>query len=213
MAGKFEAKDSLGGSYFIEESTLRNIVDLIKKAHDAAERHADVTVSAAFEDTRTIETSDVADVFKDPMLRSKVLKEVAIRCYSTQGYSSVVIYRDLDKPITYTINGDRAWVLQLEDSVRNEVAASARWWGVFRNSTKMRQRIYGALLAVFLLSLGGVFLAVEADRMKTANILLLVAMTLFVGKIIINLINLTFTCYHFSLWPRRRSAYRPHEGM
>ncbi|MDR9760562.1 hypothetical protein RJJ37_13080 [Rhizobium redzepovicii] len=199
MAGKFEAKNSLSGSFFIEESTLRNIVDFIMKAHATAKRPADVTVSAAFEETRTIETNDVDDLFKDPMLRSKSLKEVSIRCYSDLGYSSIYIYRDLEKPITYTINGERSWVLHLEDSVRNEAAASARWWGIFRNSTRVRQRISGALLTIFLLSFGGVFFAVHQEWKEAARILFLVALTLFVGKIIINLVNLTFPAviFHF----------------
>lgn len=71
MSEKFEAKNSKGGAFFIDESTLRHFVSFIENAHAGAQPPATITIAAEFEETRTIETSNVNDVFEDPMARSK----------------------------------------------------------------------------------------------------------------------------------------------
>ncbi|NTG74449.1 hypothetical protein G6M02_14070 [Agrobacterium rhizogenes] len=202
MTGKFETADSLGGAFLVDEDTLRRLFANIIAAHPTSQ--SGVKVSVTFEETRTIETSVIDDVFTDPMLRSKRITDFSMRCVSADQLSKISIGNKSWKPVTYSISGDRNWALALEHQILNEILATARWWGYFRDNTKTREKLGRWIFALWVLTMTCIGIAAGLKWMVATKILLGVAVVLIFRFIVVVSINWLFPVVMFNFgWGAR----------
>jgi len=203
MAGKFKAKGDLVGAFFIEEATLRRIVELMRDAHVDAD--ATVSVSAQFEENRVVEASNIDDILRDAMVRSRFITRFAVSSVSNDGYSEFYIFSYLRNAISYSISGDRSWVLALEESLRTEVSACERWWGWIRDNTKLRSTIFGFLFAAFFISLAAIPILGGNNMMLPARICFYIALSILSLYAVIKTLQFIYPAVVFNVGKGERS--------
>ena len=127
MAEKLEVSQSLRGAFIITESVIRKICDHISQATNAP-----VNVSVKLKGDRTISSPDPQLVLSDSSLSRYAIETIKISSnnYESRNSTYLTINYSNTKPILMQIEGDRHYVLGIEDTLKNElngVKSSLSW--------------------------------------------------------------------------------------
>ncbi|WP_273794511.1 hypothetical protein [Brucella intermedia] len=127
MAEKLEVSQSLRGAFIITESVIRKICDHISQATNAP-----VNVSIKLKGDRTISSPDPQLVLSDSSLSRYAIETIKISSnnYESRNSTYLTINYSNTRPILMQIEGDRHYVLGIEDTLKNElngVKSSLSW--------------------------------------------------------------------------------------
>lgn len=152
MAEKLEVSQSLRGAYTITESVIRKLCDHLFQATGAP-----VSVSVKLKGDRTITSRDPEVVLSDSSLSRYSIESIKINSnnYDTTNSTYITIgYSDV-KPILIQIEGDRRYVLMVEDTLKNELdgVKSPLSWLLYTKQKTFDFGITMIILSAFIMSI------------------------------------------------------------
>lgn len=152
MSQKFQVDKTLHGSFLIEEDTVRQLAKSIENAHGKPPE-----TSISFENDRTIKSDSVDDLLSDSIINSTKINQIKMRCHDSEGRSTyVTITNDKYRTINMDIDGNREFVLALEDKF-NHIIPARSIFSIFNESSKRKSTLnvtWNILGAISLLATG-----------------------------------------------------------
>ncbi|MBY5737346.1 hypothetical protein [Rhizobium leguminosarum] len=122
MTRTFEARKTIRGSFLLREETLRRIISHMTSSGGM------LKATLTFKDERVIASDNIEEILTDSLISSTKIDQLRLRTIECPGGVAEVLFADRSAAMGYGIEGERTWVLALEQDILNEFNSGKLWF-------------------------------------------------------------------------------------
>jgi len=121
MTRTFQAQSIIRGSYLLKAETLLRIIEHMTSSGGT------LKAALTFKNGRTIESEDINEILSDSLVTSTKIGQLKLKTIQSPNGTAEVHFTDYSAAMIYSIQGERQWVLTLEQDILNEFNSGKLW--------------------------------------------------------------------------------------